>query len=184
MIMIREILVATDFSDSSAEALRVAVDHARQFGARLHIVHVSRNGDPHGAYELSRLAQGFASRQLTVTTAHKFGEAAECILDHARRAKVDLIVMGTHGRTGVTRALLGSVAERVTRRAPCPVLTVPMSVRSDVAEPAAEDPPALQRCLTCTAYSADLICTACRARIRGEALQQKRELERKGRDSV
>jgi nucleotide-binding universal stress UspA family protein len=124
--MIREILLATDFSPSSDEALRVAAQLARQLGARLHIVHVSRNGDPHGAYELSRLAAGFASHEIAVTTAHKFGEAAERILAHARDAGVDLIVVGTHGRTGVTRAILGSVAERVTRRAPCPVLTVPI----------------------------------------------------------
>jgi hypothetical protein len=88
-------------------------------------------------------------------------------------------VIGTHGRTGLTRALTGSVAERVVRLAPCPVLTVPRRrPRSEidlVREAATE-----RHCVSCGKASSDLICEPCRARIRGEALEQRRREEQAG----
>jgi K+-sensing histidine kinase KdpD len=68
-----------------------------------------------------------------VVSAILSGPPARAIVGYARRHHVDLIVMGTHGRTGVSRAVLGSVAEAVVRRAPCRVLTVPHGVSADVA---------------------------------------------------
>lgn len=175
---VRQILVATDFSDASEHATAVARDYARSFGARLHLLHVAWPGDE----QAGRLLMGMEkdlSPHVPVTTAIEFGSPAARIVDYARRHGVDLIVVGTHGRTGVSRALLGSVAERVVRTAPCPVLAVPRGAPTGVAPEAPA--PELQRCLVCSAPSDDLICEACRARIRGEALERKQREERAGR---
>lgn len=178
---VRHILLATDFSASSDAALRVARDYARHFGARLHILHVVRPGEePTVPPPLSKLAQDLGSN-LSTRTAVESGSPASEIVRYAERHGVDLIVVGTHGRTGVTRALLGSVAERVVRTAPCPVLSVPREPRGPVAVEAAALPTVLQRCLVCGAPSEDLICEPCRARIRGEALARKLREERAGR---
>jgi hypothetical protein len=91
-------------------------------------------------------------------------------------------VIGTHGRTGVSHALLGSVAEAVTRRARCRVLTVPASLAEAPLPAAGEPAEAPTRCRVCSAETPDeLICESCRARIRGEALEQKLRTERAGR---
>lgn len=89
--------------------------------------------------------------------------------------------MGTHGRTGVSHAVLGSVAEAVVRRAPCLVLTVP-AFRTDAVS-TMETPAATRReaCVVCARPSPDLIGEHCRAVIRGEALEHKRGEERAGR---
>jgi Universal stress protein family len=102
-------------------------------------------------------------------------------VDYARRNTVDLVVLGTHGRTGVSRAVLGSVAEAVIRRARCRVLTVPATL-----PPAAVPPEDVEEttafCAVCRAVSRDdLICETCRAKIRGEALERKLREERAGR---
>jgi hypothetical protein len=86
---------------------------------------------------------------------------------YARVHAVDLIVLGTHGRTGVSRALMGSVVERVVRGAPCPVLTVPAPAGESAAE-ARVLPPSVRPCLVCQTLSRDLVCEPCRARIRGQ----------------
>jgi len=124
-----QILFATDFSESAEAAAPVARDYARHLGARLHLLHVSWPGtDPVVPPLLSKLAEELAA-EVPVVTAVESGAPAARIVAYAERYRVDLIVLGTHGRTGVTRALLGSVAERVVRTAPCPVLTVPVTVR-------------------------------------------------------
>jgi hypothetical protein len=108
------------------------------------------------------------------------GNPAEEILRYATKHGIDLIVLGTHGRTGLSRLLLGNVAERVLRAARCPVLVVP--ARRVETEPVGEVPaPAVRRCLVCGASTIDLICEPCRARIRGEALEHKYREERAGR---
>jgi universal stress protein A len=176
--MSSQVMVATDFSACSSEAARVAAEYARKLGARLHIVHVVLpSSDPASRSELSRLAEEL-SRIVPVVTAVESGiSAADQIVRYADRHGVDLIVLGTHGRTGVSRALVGSVAERVVRTAPCPVLTVPSRPRSQApAEPVATRE--LARCLVCRQVSEDLICELCRARIRGEALERRRREER------
>ena len=178
---VRQILFATDFSESSDAAARVARDYARHFGARLHLLHVDWPGaDKAVPPPLITLADELGG-DVSVLTAVESGSPAVQIVRYAARHGIDLIVLGTHGRTGVSRALLGSVAERVVRTAPCPVLTVSREpLPTAPGEPAAA-PTVLQRCLVCAAPSEDLICGPCRARIRGEALERKLREERAGR---
>ena len=135
---VQSILFPADFSKSSAAALQYASSLAKETGAKLHIVHV---GDESTAYlagyggfaqvpdlpKQNRAA--LAETKPTVPdvdyeTHYLSGIADREIVDFADRENVDLIVMGTHGRTGMSRLLMGSVAEGVLRRANCPVLTV------------------------------------------------------------
>ncbi len=181
---VREILVATDFSDEAEAALRYAIDYARRFGARLHLLHVFSQGE----VEVTRLladAAALAAPGVPVIVSSTGGDPAEEILRYAQRHPVDLIVVGTHGRSGFSRVLLGSVAERVLRGATRPVLTVPSGAiaagaASPAAEPEVEAAPE-RGCLVCATPSRDLICEPCRARIRGEVLERKHRDERAGR---
>jgi nucleotide-binding universal stress UspA family protein len=132
-----KILVPTDFSQASEEALRWATSLARDTGAVLTIAHVE---EPPMAYagelplvpdeetreELRRSLAGTLPGDATVSFEHKLlvGDPAAAIVDLAERENADLIVMGSHGRKGLTRLLMGSVAEAVVRKAKCPVLTV------------------------------------------------------------
>jgi nucleotide-binding universal stress UspA family protein len=143
MISLTSILVPSDFSDCSDEALRYGLELARRFDAELHLLHVVQ--DP---VTQPWAAEGFSVPLFEIVDEWK-NQAAErlramvpeadrprvrvaCvvatpyteILDYAAAHRIDLIVMGTHGRGGVTHMLLGSIAERIVRRAPCPVLTV------------------------------------------------------------
>jgi nucleotide-binding universal stress UspA family protein len=186
---VQHILVATDFSDSADAALGVAIQYARGFRARMHLVHVFAAGE----VDVTRLLADAAARagpDILVSVAGTGGDPAEEILRYASRQPIDLIVVGTHGRTGVSRILLGSVAERVVRGARCPVLVVPAPRPSGVPAPAApagvaaDDeertvPP--RPCLVCGTPTHDLICEPCRARFRGEALERKQREERAGR---
>jgi len=131
------ILAPTDFSYASEEALRWATSLARDAGAKLIIVHVE---EPPMAYagelplapdeatrdELRRSLAQTLPTDSNVPYEHKLlvGEPASAIVDLAEREHADLIVMGSHGRKGITRLLMGSVAEAVVRKAKCPVLTV------------------------------------------------------------
>lgn len=184
----RQILIATDFSDSAEAALTVAVQYARDLHAGLHVFHVFSASEA----EVTRLLADAAARagsDVPVTVSEAGGDPAEEILRYAMRHPIDLIVVGTHGRTGASRLLLGSVAERVMRGARCPVLVVPApagfatpvpSGMVPAAEEAATLAPA-RSCVVCAKPSGDLICEPCRARIRGEALQHKQREERAGR---
>jgi universal stress protein A len=144
MAAFRRILHPTDFSRASAPAWRLAVALARACRAPLVLLHVMTppspfigEGTPPSSYsELLILARRSARRRLDAVLARTrrervrvqaiFAEGlpANEILRAARRARADLIVVGTHGRTGVSRFFMGSVAERVVREARCPVLTV------------------------------------------------------------
>ena len=131
---IERILVAVDFSLSSLNALGHAEELARQLGAEILLLHVEMvpvagsqmAGVTHAAaeLELTRTADQLRHHSLRVRTLLCTGAADEEILQAAETERASLIVMGTHGRTGVARVLLGSVAERVVRGAACPVLTV------------------------------------------------------------
>jgi universal stress protein A len=176
----REILFVTDFSDVSRRAGATAAGYARHFAARLHVLHVvPPSQDPEPEPRALREAAAELGPGLTTVLATSSGLVARQIVDYAARHRIDLIVMGTHGRTGFSHALLGSVAEAVVRRAPCPVLTVPAVAPAPVptAAPAA---PAREVCIVCGQHSADLICALCRAHIRGEALERKRAEEHGG----
>jgi len=137
MLPIHTILHPTDFSDRSALALPVASALARDYGARLVVLHVA--APPAVAYtegvfvpEDHEAALAEARRQLELLQApgvaaeRRFeeGDPVAGILRVAEEIHSDLIVMGTHGRTGLGRLFMGSVAEQVLRKAPCPVLTL------------------------------------------------------------
>ena len=137
MIVLKNILVATDFRPASDAALTYGRALAKQFGARLHLLHAAENDflratvtDPHvlRAAVARRLEELLTAEDRGERSAHAVLETsdqpAEAITEYAKNARIDLIVMGTHGRTGVSHFLVGSVAERVVRTAPCPVLTV------------------------------------------------------------
>jgi nucleotide-binding universal stress UspA family protein len=179
----RQILFPSDFSPASEVARGVAEELARETGATLHVVHVvPLVTDPSlPAEQLTELAQDIGGG-LSVTTALLGGSASREIVRYAREHRIDLIVLGTHGRTGFSRAILGSVAESVVRLAPCLVLTVPTALFEKAAAPAAVEgmAPTSRPCLVCSRAGDDLICEMCRTRIRAEALHEKQEAERAG----
>ena len=127
--MFTHILVPTDFSEPSEAALDYALELAVRFDARLHLLHViDAAAVPAGLFDdvkakLARRASR-GERRAAVTTEVITGTSARTIVCYARARSMDLIVMGTHGRSGVAHILMGSVAEKVVRDAPCPVLTV------------------------------------------------------------
>jgi len=145
MIALKNVLVPTDFSETSDSALRYGKALASAFGATLHVVHVVE--EPYGqpwaveAYGFSlaalqdewikdaqaRLAASVTDEEkktLKTTTTTVLGHPVMEVLRYAKDNNIDLIVMGTHGRGPLGHVVLGSVAERVVRKAPCPVLTV------------------------------------------------------------
>lgn len=137
MIVLKHVLVATDFEPASAAALVYGRALARAFGASLHLLHVVENqflrpspSDP-AAVKTARvraLNDRLTPADRTELNARAVlevsDETAHTIVTYARNEKIDLIVMGTHGRSAVSQLLVGSVAELVVRLAPCPVLTV------------------------------------------------------------
>ena len=146
MLAFRTILVPVDFSEHSTRALDTAVELAKRFDGKLHLIH-SYPLPPiaFAPYEISipvdleRGVREAADRHLSEWAARvrKAGVAvettatpespADAIVGCARKIGADLIVMSTHGLTGIKHLLLGSVAERTLRLAPCPVLTVKAS---------------------------------------------------------
>src|SRR5262245_14240243 len=137
MLSLRTILHPTDFSERSDYAYRLACALARDYGARLLILHVvpppvTVIGDAVWAgpvhIDFKELQDKLSKLQgpdpVRVERRLEEGNPAEEIVRVAREAPCDLIVMGTHGRRGLGRLLLGSVAEQVLRQAPCPVVTV------------------------------------------------------------
>lgn len=131
---LERILAATDFSLCSLAALEYAEELARRFGVPLLLLHATgapsmpaevhqRSGEA-AEQALTRSVERLREHGLTVRGLTRPGAPADEIVRTAQVERASLIVMGTHGRTGVTRVLMGSVAERVVREAPCPVLTV------------------------------------------------------------
>jgi nucleotide-binding universal stress UspA family protein len=147
MASVKTILVPTDFSLYSDRAMQYAAMLARAFKARILMIHVIEPltysvtdtltvTDHFVALKtiakplLENARKKYQKRGLSVETDVLSGAPYREILQRARRAGVDMIVMGTHGRTGVEHFLLGSVAEKVVRLAPCPVVTVRPVVRA------------------------------------------------------
>jgi nucleotide-binding universal stress UspA family protein len=145
MIRLTNILVATDFGEASDAALAYGRELARTFGATLHVLHVADDvyvrlgGDAFAGVlpDLQKDVEETAHRQLDAILVDNdtrplpvkkavvtSSTTAAAIVEYARDRSIDLIVVGTHGRRAVARLLMGSVAERVVRTAPCPVLTV------------------------------------------------------------
>ena len=147
MIALKSILVATDFGEAADAALNYGRALARAFGATLHVLHVDDDvsldtigseryiGSPPiglrsdieeaARKRLEALVLDNGQGPITTRPAVVMSIApAQAIVQYAQAENIDLIVMGTHGRRGVSHLLIGSVAEQVVRTAPCPVLTV------------------------------------------------------------
>jgi len=146
MNRIERILFPTDFSPCANEALDYALFLTRRYAATLHMLHavVLHDDDPHNPAahfadideieqrlrDLARIEMKVSireradGRERIVMDQRRGISAAEVVLDYAREEEIDLIVIGTHGRRGPGKLPLGSVAEAVVRRAPCPVLTI------------------------------------------------------------
>lgn len=151
---IRRILVPIDYSDNSKAALAYSTELALGFGASLDIVHVwdrptyltdavmvSRPGEAHKPIgELIRenaqhdMTEFLSTVSLpaTLSTTNRLlaGEPASALLEELKKGEHDLVVLSTHGRTGFAHLLLGSIAEKLVRLSPVPVLTVPSRNRS------------------------------------------------------
>ena len=145
MIKIANVLVATDFGEASTTALAYGRELARTFGARLHVLHVVENPmlwvgpetagidvmrlqaelEATAQKQLDRLVTAEDREQLKAVTVIRTGRnVAVEIANHAKLAGSDVVIMGTHGRSAFNHLVMGSVAEKVVRIAPCPVLTV------------------------------------------------------------
>ena len=147
---IQTILVGTDFSDASVSATTYAISLARALKARLYLLHVVPEEDVRLLTAIRAYLQSEVTPETLVDTFHTeaakrlatlveeahatdlvherlivTGDPAAAIMREAAAKQVQLIILGTHGRRGVTRFLMGSVAERVLREAPCAVLVVP-----------------------------------------------------------
>jgi nucleotide-binding universal stress UspA family protein len=149
---IDRILVATDFSECSDTALEFASRLADQIHAQLFIIHVDEVANAQGRATVSALRREIREkirrmRPTIATVLYKHlsasGSPVEEILKAAEQENIDVIVIGSHGRTGLAKLLTGSVAEGVMRQAECPVLIVkqPLRVIEDVSDVVATGPP-------------------------------------------
>jgi nucleotide-binding universal stress UspA family protein len=136
--MLKTILAPTDFSDVSASGVRYACKLARELGAEIIIFNVDvldesnridkREMEQHkkklGKFVADKVADACAGLKMrqVVDAGQPFGAIVDC----AEKEAVDLIVMSSHGRSGLSRMLIGSVTDKVLRGAPCPVLVVPL----------------------------------------------------------
>jgi nucleotide-binding universal stress UspA family protein len=156
MFDVKRVLVPVDFSGCSISALRYAARLAEHFGAAVEILHVYRppdeffpaisikeaDGTRRTAHQFARkeaqrelgelVRREVTSRGAQAVPVVACGDPTEEVVIRARSGRYDLVIMGTHGRTGLAHWLLGSVAESVLRRSACPVLTIrPASMRRD-----------------------------------------------------
>jgi nucleotide-binding universal stress UspA family protein len=151
--MYDRILVPTDGSTGTAHVVMQALDLAEQYDATVHALNVvdtevssmlsDVGGDDERLREQGESAVGMVERMaeshdVDVVTAVESGDPAKTILAYAEEIDADVVVVGTHGRSGVKRYVLGSVAERLVRHATCPVLTVRLP-ESDVTVKTAEE---------------------------------------------
>ena len=143
-INIRKVLCPVDFSEASEHALRYALAFAQAYDAELEILHVvevpflpsyATAGVPDLSLPVERIQQRCTDRMDELTAKYAEWHAKTSgrvivgapfleIIREAKKEHCDLIVMGTHGRSGLQHMLIGSVAEKVVRKSPCPVLTV------------------------------------------------------------
>ena len=142
---VKRILFPTDFSDHSRTAEKSACDLADQFGAELHVLHVLHdllltmpmtaaallvppqsleNEITFAEEEIQKIPSPAWASGKRVVRVVRTGTTFDTIVRYAQENEIDLIVIGTHGHTGLRHVLLGSIAERVVQHAPCSVLTV------------------------------------------------------------
>lgn len=141
MIKLEKILFPTDFSEASENAQRYAISFAKSFNARLYLLTVNQPLnmaflDPliiHDLYanretavqeNLNRLRAEIAQQDIEIVSEMRRGSPFLEIVSFAQETEIDLIIMGTHGWSGLDHLFMGSTAEAVVRKAPCPVLTV------------------------------------------------------------
>jgi nucleotide-binding universal stress UspA family protein len=158
ILAISRVLCAVDLSDLSRHVLRQALALARQHDATVRVMFVidvgSQSSSGEGAMfevtpemrarfeeDLGWLVASVLDAEVDIETQVRDGRVAPAVLDDARALKADVVVIGTHGRSGFQRLTLGSVAEKIVRTAPCPVLVVPPAV--------ADDAPVLPRVVVC-----------------------------------
>jgi len=156
-ISLKNILFATDFSEPSAAALPYAAAISRRYDSQLHVVHVMPPAsymvptapiDPITIESMHETACADAHQRMDALASHlttvphhiyvRHGSVWEGLSDIIRTREIDLLIVGTHGRTGVEKLVLGSKAEEILRRAPCPVLTVGSKVSGRAKLPAIE----------------------------------------------
>ena len=158
---VQRILFPTDFSDHSKAAEKSACDLADQFGAELHVLHVLHdplltmpmtaaallvppqsldNEITYAEEEIQKVPPTVWASGKRVVRAVRAGTTFDTIVRYAQENAIDLIVIGTHGRTGLPHVLLGSIAERVVQHAPCSVLTVRLERSAKVTEDFARQP--------------------------------------------
>jgi len=145
---IKKILFTTDFSEGTAHALSYALDLSGKYNAKLHVLHVVHNTFiypglhiPHSSFDivkkemeeaahksLRKICASISESCKDVENSVAHGVPYEEILKYAKEHHIDMIVIGTHGRKGLDRAILGSTAERVVRNSHCPVLVVRMPI--------------------------------------------------------
>ncbi|HBI23773.1 MAG TPA: universal stress protein [Nitrospiraceae bacterium] len=139
-----KILFPTDFSESAENASRYALSLAKKYGSKVYVIHVIepftyttefgldfsaqlKEMEASARRLLDDIAASIKKTNLDVESVLITGEPFVEIIKYARKEQVDLIVMATHGRSGIEHMLMGSVAEKVVRKSPCPVLTIKKS---------------------------------------------------------
>lgn len=159
MINLKRILLASDFSKTAGDALQYARELANRFNAELHVLHVMddvysrvpdfgmgldlpsfvedlpalrKQREQEAVRYLSEQTKAAGEYKVPVVMATCFGAPFLEIINYSKQHNIDLIVMGTHGRTGLGHTVLGSVAEKVVRKSRCPVLTIrPLKQKAD-----------------------------------------------------
>lgn len=142
--LIKKILVPIDFSEYSKSALNYAVDFAKNFNSELYLIYVvepviyppdfsmgqitipsvDSEMDKRASEELNRLARNEIPENIKCHTIIKTGKPFLEIIETVNEENIDLIIIATHGHTGVEHILFGSTADKVVKKAPCPVLTI------------------------------------------------------------
>jgi universal stress protein A len=141
--MFKKIVSPVDFSEFTDDIVAYAVDIATKYGAELHLLHVIPNLNYFTPYESFLTPENLVSIEsniekevakdfdkttkgisIPISKVIKTGVTFVEIIDYIKENEIDLVVMGTHGRSGIEHILIGSVAEKVVRKSPCPVLTV------------------------------------------------------------
>ncbi len=173
MLKMEQILCPVDFSEFSAKACDYAYSLARRYGARLlleHVIQPLTAAYPYYAFpdavnqvywnlnadaeaRLEELAKRYAWNGVRPQFVVQKGLLPDSILEFANKHGVDLIVMGTHGRRGLDRLAMGSVTEKILRKAQCPVLVVRRPIHDFVSPGDLQDPVRLRKVLLCTDFS-------------------------------
>jgi len=141
--MIKKILCPVDFSEFTNDIIMFAVEIAKRFDAELHLLHVIPNLNYFTPYESFMTPENLVAIERSIEKevekdfekiakkidipfkkVIKTGVAFVEIIDYIKEESISLVVMGTHGRSGIEHILIGSVAEKVVRKSPCPVLTI------------------------------------------------------------